>query len=115
MNQMVQYSSLDGTLSALADPTRRAILERLGQGSATISELAEPTGMSLTGLKKHVRILEDAELVTTEKKGRTRHCRLGPKRLDELAEWLEGYRRNWEARFSRLDQVLEQRQKEKQS
>ena len=74
---------LDSTLSALADPTRRAILERLGQGSATISELAEPTGMSLTGLKKHVRILEDAELVTTEKKGRTRHCRLGPKRLDE--------------------------------
>ena len=76
---MVQYSPLDGTLSALSDPTRRAILERLGQGSATISELAEPTGMSLTGLKKHVRILEDAELVTTEKKGRTRHCRLGPK------------------------------------
>src|SRR5215210_7106873 len=110
---MVQYSSLDSTLSALADPTRRAILERLGEGSATISELAEPTGMSLTGLKKHVRILEDAELVTTEKKGRTRHCRLGPKKLDELTEWLEGYHRNWEARFSRLEQVLERRQKEK--
>ena len=112
---MVQYSSLDGTLSALADPTRRAILERLGQGSATISELAEPTGMSLTGLKKHVRILEDAELVTTEKKGRTRHCRLGPKRLDDVSVWIEGYRRTWEERFSRLDTALEQRQKERQS
>ena len=85
---------MDGTLSALSDPTRRAILERLGQGSATISELAEPTGMSLTGLKKHVRILEEAELVTTEKKGRTRHCRLGPKRLDDATQWIEGYRRN---------------------
>jgi DNA-binding transcriptional ArsR family regulator len=111
---MVQYSSLDGTLSALADPTRRAILERLGQGSATISELAEPTGMSLTGLKKHVRILEDAELVTTEKKGRTRHCRLGPRKLDDVSHWIEGYRRNWGERFDRLDAVLEQRQKESQ-
>ena len=106
---MVQYSSLDSTLSALADPTRRAILERLGEGSATISELAEPTGMSLTGLKKHVRILEEAELVTTEKRGRTRHCRLGPKRLDDASQWIESYRRNWDERFDRLDQLIERR------
>ncbi len=111
---MVQYSSLNGTFSALSDPTRRAILERLGQGSATISELAEPTGMSLTGLKKHVRILEDAELVTTEKKGRTRHCRLGPRRLDDASQWIDAYRRTQEERFDRLDAVLERRKKETQ-
>jgi len=111
---MVQYSSssLDGTFSALSDPTRRAILERLGRGSATISELAEPTGMSLTGLKKHVRILEEAELVTTEKRGRTRHCRLGPELLDDASHWIEGYRRNAEERFSRLDELLERKKKE---
>ncbi len=110
---MVQYSSLNGTFSALSDPTRREILERLGQGSATISELAEPTGMSLTGLKKHVRILEEAELVTTEKHGRTRHCRLGPKRLDDASQWIEGYRRNAEERFDRLDELLERQKRGK--
>jgi len=104
---MVQYSlALDGTFSALSDPTRRAILERLGQGSATISELAGPTGMSLTGLKKHVRILEEAELVTTEKRGRTRHCRLGPKRLDDANRWIEAYRRSWDERYDRLDELI---------
>jgi DNA-binding transcriptional ArsR family regulator len=107
---MVQYvSELDSTFSALSDPTRRAILERLGQGSATISELAEPTGMSLTGLKKHVRILEQAGLVITEKRGRTRHCRLGPRRLDDASQWIEGYRRGWAERFDRLDELIEQR------
>ena len=112
MNHMVQYlTKLDGTFSALSDPTRRAILERLGQGSATISELAGPNGMSLTGLKKHVRILEEAELVTTEKRGRARHCRLGPKRLDDASDWIEGYRRRAEERFGRLDELLERRQK----
>ena len=70
LNSMVQYSPIDRTLAALADPTRRRVLERLGVGSATITELAEPAGMSLTGMKKHVRVLEDAELVTTEKVGR---------------------------------------------
>lgn len=104
---MVQYySELDGTFSALSDPTRRAILERLGQGSATISELAGPTGMSLTGLKKHVRILEEAELLTTEKRGRTRHCRLGPKRLDDANRWIEAYRRRWNERYDRLDELI---------
>ena len=107
---MVQYQSdLNSTFSALSDPTRRAILERLGEGSASISELAEPAGMSLTGLKKHVRILEDAELVTTEKRGRTRHCRLGPKGLEDVSQWLESYRRDWDARFDRLEQIIERK------
>src|SRR5437763_9115932 len=80
VNLMVQYSSTttDRAFAALADPTRRAVLERLGSGSATISELAEPFGMSLTGMKKHVRLLEEAELVTTEKIGRVRRCMLAP-------------------------------------
>ena len=104
---MVQYPSLlDGTFSALSDPTRRAILGRLKQGSATISELAGPTGMSLTGLKKHVLILEQAELVTTEKRGRARHCSLGPKRLDDASQWIEGYRLSWQ---DRLDAILERK------
>lgn len=107
---MVQFPSVDRTLAALADPTRRGVLERLGQGPATISELAAPAGMSLTGLKKHVRILEEAELVTTEKHGRTRHCYLGPRRLEDVSDWLEGYRRTWEDSFERLDEII-QRQK----
>jgi DNA-binding transcriptional ArsR family regulator len=79
---MVQYSTtVDRTFAALADPTRRAVVERLGGGSATISELAEPFGISLTGMKKHVQILEDAGLVTTEKVGRTRRCSLAPRPL----------------------------------
>lgn len=107
---MVQYSAtLDSTFSALSDPTRRAILERLGRNSATISELAEPTGMSLTGLKKHVRILEEAELVSTEKRGRARHCRLGPKRLEDASQWIEDYRRGWEERFDRLEEIVERK------
>jgi DNA-binding transcriptional ArsR family regulator len=107
---MVQYSvTLDHTFSALSDPTRRAILERLGRGTATISELAAPTGMSLTGFKKHVRILEEAELVTTEKRGRTRHCRLGPKGLDDASHWIEAYRRSWHERFDRLDELIERK------
>jgi len=109
MVQSQSQSPLDSTFSALSDPTRRAILERLGQGSATISELAGPTGMSLTGLKKHVLILEQAELVRTEKRGRARHCRLGPKRLDDASQWIEGYHRSWQDRFERLDAILERK------
>ena len=110
---MVQYSSeLDRTFSALSDPTRRAILDRLGEGSATISELAEPTGMSLTGLKKHVRVLEDARLVNTEKRGRTRHCHLDTTGFDEAGFWLEEFRRNWADRFERLDQIIERKKRE---
>jgi DNA-binding transcriptional ArsR family regulator len=106
---MVQFSSVDRTFAALADPTRRAVLERLGRGPATISELAAPAGMSLTGLKKHVRILEEADLVTTEKHGRTRHCYLGPRRLEDVSDWLDGYRRAWEDSFERLDEIIERK------
>jgi DNA-binding transcriptional ArsR family regulator len=105
---MVQYgSTLDGTFAALSDPTRRGILERLGRGGATISDLAAPSGMTLTGLAKHVRILERAGLVTTEKRGRTRHCHLGPKRLDDASHWIEDYRRFWDASYERLDEYLQ--------
>jgi DNA-binding transcriptional ArsR family regulator len=107
---MVQYSpTLDQTFSALSDPTRRAILERLGEDSATISELAEAAGMSLTGLKKHVQILEEAGLVATEKKGRTRRCRLGPKPLDDATRWIEAYRNRWAESFDRLDALIQER------
>ena len=104
---MVQYLPLDRTLAAVADPTRRAVLERLGRGTATISELAEPFGISLTGMKKHVRILEDAELVSTEKVGRTRICRAGPRRLEDVHEWSATYRRILEERLDRLGELLE--------
>jgi DNA-binding transcriptional ArsR family regulator len=107
---MVQYESeLNGSFAALSDPKRRAILERLGRSGATISELAEEAGMSLTGLKKHVQILEQAGLVTTEKRGRTRHCRLGPKRLDDATQWIEGYRRIWADRFDRMEDAIERK------
>lgn len=106
---MVQYQAaeLDTTFAALADPIRRAILGRLGAGTATISELAEPFGMSLTGLKKHVRILEDAELVSTEKVGRARQCTLGPRRLEDVQAWIEQYRRVLDGRLDRLGELLE--------
>jgi DNA-binding transcriptional ArsR family regulator len=104
---MVQYQVLDRTFSALADPTRRDILDRLGRGPASISELAEPFGMTLTGLKKHVRVLEEAALVTTEKVGRTRRCSLGPERLEDAVSWIEMYRRHWERRIDGLEAYLE--------
>jgi DNA-binding transcriptional ArsR family regulator len=105
---MVQYhAELDTAFAALADPTRRAILGRLGGGTATISELAEPFGMSLTGLKKHVRILEHAELVSTEKVGRARQCRLGRRRLEDVQSWIEQYRRVLDGRLDRLGELLE--------
>jgi DNA-binding transcriptional ArsR family regulator len=104
---MVQYPQIDRTLAALADPTRRSILERLGRGSATISELAAPFGISLTGMKKHVRVLEDAELVTTEKVGRTRRCSVGPGRLEDVQEWMQVYRRMLDERLDRFGELLE--------
>jgi DNA-binding transcriptional ArsR family regulator len=104
---MVQSPQLDRTLAALADPTRRGILERLGRGSATITELAEPFGISLTGTKKHVRVLEDAELVTTEKVGRARRCSLGPQRLEDVQAWVEMYRRMLDERLDRFGELLE--------
>ena len=97
---MVQYSpSIDRAFSALADPTRRAVLERLGAGSATVSELARPFGMSLTGMKKHIRLLEEAQLVTTEKIGRVRSCRLAPYAFEGISTWLQ--------RLDRFAQVVE--------
>jgi DNA-binding transcriptional ArsR family regulator len=101
------HSTIDRTFGALADPTRRAILERLGRGSATISELAEPFGITLTGTKKHVRVLEEAELVRTEKVGRVRRCTLGPRRLDDVQEWVGMYRRMLDQRLDRFGELLE--------
>ena len=105
---MVQYQQpLDDGFAALADPVRRGILERLGGGSATITELAEPFEMSLTGLKKHVQVLEDAGLVTTEKVGRVRRCSLGPRDLDDIHQWVERYRQMLDGRLDRLGELLE--------
>ena len=105
---MVQYQAqLDRTFAALSDPTRRGILERLGRGRATITELAEPFGITLTGLKKHVQVLEEAGLVRTEKVGRTRWCRVGDQDLDEVQRWIAGYRLMLEERLDRLGELLE--------
>ena len=105
---MVQYQEqLDNTFAALSDPTRRGILERLGRGSASITELAEPFGISLTGMKKHVQVLEDAGLVRTEKIGRTRVCALGPQDLDAVQRWVVGYRLMLDERLDRLGELLE--------
>jgi len=105
---MVQYSpKLNAAFSALADPTRRGILERLGKSDAVISELAERFDITLTGIKKHVGVLEAAGLVTTEKVGRVRRCRLGPRRLDDETAWIAAYRRNLEGRLNRLGEFLE--------
>jgi len=100
---MVQQEILDRAFAALADSTRRDILARLGSGPATIGELAEPAGMTLTGLKKHVQVLENAGLVTTAKVGRTRECRLGTERLDDVMEWITFYQRLWERRLDGLE------------
>jgi DNA-binding transcriptional ArsR family regulator len=104
---MVQSQMLDRTFSALSDPTRRDILERLTRGPASVSELARPTGISLPGVLKHVRILEEANLVTTEKRGRTRECRLGPEQMDDATTWIESQRRLWERRLDRLEAIIE--------
>lgn len=109
LNHMVHYSpQLDSGFAALSDPTRRAILERLGRGTASISDLAAGFDITLTGIKKHVQILEDAKLVSTQKVGRVRHCRLGPHRLDGEVAWLAKYRQMVEARLDRLGEFLEQ-------
>ena len=107
LNQLVQFSPIDQSFHALADPTRRAVLERLARGSASISDLAEPFGISLTGMKKHVKVLEEAGLVTTQKVGRTRVCTLGPRRLDDVQAWLDDYRRAMEERLDRFGEMLE--------
>jgi DNA-binding transcriptional ArsR family regulator len=106
---MVHYSParLDASFAALSDPTRRGVLEQLGRGDASITDLADKFHMTLTGMKKHVHVLEDAGLVTSEKVGRVRTCRLGVRRLDEEMSWMEEYRKRWDERFDELDEVLE--------
>jgi DNA-binding transcriptional ArsR family regulator len=105
---MVQYSfSIDAGFAALSDPTRRGILARLGRRDASITDLATSFGMTLTGMKKHVRVLEEAGLVATEKVGRVRTCRLGPRRLDAESAWIDTYRQMVEERFNRLGDFLE--------
>jgi DNA-binding transcriptional ArsR family regulator len=114
LNHMVQYPrKLDAAFGALADPTRRGILERLGRSDAGITELAEAFDITLTGIKKHVGVLESAGLVTTEKVGRVRRCRLGPRRLDDETAWIATYRRMLDGRLNRLGEFLE-RTREKQ-
>jgi DNA-binding transcriptional ArsR family regulator len=114
---MVQYSTphLDAAFSALSDATRRGVLERLGRGDASITDLAEKFDMTLTGMKKHVGVLEEAGLVTTEKVGRVRTCKLGPRRLDEATAWIEGYRALWSSRFDELDKVVEELKRKERS
>lgn len=105
---MVQFSTsrLDASFAALADATRRGVLEQLGRSDASITELADRFHMTLTGMKKHVGVLEQAGLVTTEKVGRVRTCKLGQGRLEDEAAWIEAHRRLWDARFDGLDQVV---------
>jgi DNA-binding transcriptional ArsR family regulator len=113
---MVQYSQarFDVSFGALSDTTRRGVLEQLGRADASITALAEKFHMSLTGMKKHVGVLELAGLVTTEKVGRVRTCKLGIRALQEEAEWIEKYRQLWSARFDELDKVVEElKRKEK--
>jgi DNA-binding transcriptional ArsR family regulator len=113
---MVQYASgrLDASFAALSDVTRRGVLEKLGRTDASITDLAEKFQMTLTGMRKHVGVLEQAGLVTTEKVGRVRTCKLGLCRLEEEAAWIERYRQLWNARFDELDKVVEElKRKEK--
>ena len=113
---MVQYAStpLDAAFAALSDSTRRGVLERLGREEASISDLADRFHMTPTGMRKHVGVLEQAGLVVTEKVGRVRTCRIGARRLEEVADWIERYHQLWDARFVELDQVIEElKQKEK--
>ena len=107
---MVQYTStrLDASFAALSDATRRGVLEQLGRADASITDLAEKFHMTLTGMKKHVGVLEQAGLVTTEKVGRVRTCKLGPLRLEDETAWIESYRHLWAVRFDALDEVIQE-------
>jgi DNA-binding transcriptional ArsR family regulator len=113
---MVQYQQahLDASFAALADATRRGVLEQLGREEASITDLADKFHMTLTGMKKHVSVLEQAGLVITEKVGRVRTCRIGARRLEEVAAWIDRYHQLWDARFNQLDEVVEElKRKEK--
>ena len=113
---MVQYSSdrLDASFAAISDATRRGVLKRLGRGDASITDLAQAFDMTLTGMRKHVGVLEQAELVTTAKVGRVRTCRLGPRRLEDETAWIEQQRRVWDARFEALEKVVAERRRKEQ-
>src|SRR5579871_4102553 len=114
---MVQFqpAHLDASFAAISDATRRGILERLGRTDASITDLAGKFHMTLTGMKKHVGVLEQAGLVTTEKVGRVRTCKLGRRRLEEEAAWIERYRQLWAARFEALDDVIEDLKRKEKS
>ena len=110
LNYMVQYTNvnLDASFAALSDVTRRGVLEQLGRAEASISDLAGKFNMTLTGMKKHVGVLEQAGLVITQKVGRVRTCKVGPQRLEEATAWLHKYRQLWSARFDELDRIVEE-------
>ncbi|MEU7634171.1 metalloregulator ArsR/SmtB family transcription factor [Nocardia sp. NPDC049220] len=110
---MVQYDFLDASFGALADPTRRGILECLGRAPATVSELAERFEMTLTGVKKHIQLLEAAGMVVTEKRGRVRYCTLGENVFDREMAWMRGYRQMVEARMDRLGEFLERTEQDR--
>jgi len=114
---MVQHSQsrFDASFAALSDATRRGVLEQLGRSDASITDLAEKFHMTLTGMKKHVSVLEQAGLVTTEKIGRVRTCKLGTRQLKEEAAWIEKYRQLWAARFDELDNVIEELKRKEKS
>src|SRR3954469_23489377 len=114
---MVQYltTRLDTSFAALSDATRRGVLEQLGRADASIPHLAEAFHMTLTGMKKHVGVLEQAGLVTTKKIGRVRTCQLGPRRLQEETVWLERYRERWDERFDELDKVVQELTRQEKS
>ena len=117
LNHMVQYMTarLDTSFAALSDATRRGVLEQLGRADASITDLAERFHMTLTGMKKHVGVLEQAGLVTTKKIGRVRMCQLGPHRLEEETAWLERHRQRWDERFDALDRVVEELTRQERS
>ncbi len=115
---MVQYNQsprFDTSFAAISDATRRGVLEQLGRADASITELAEQFGMTLTGMKKHVSVLEQSGLVTTVKIGRVRTCKFGGRGLEEEAAWIERYRQMWTSRFEELDNVVEQLKQKEQS
>lgn len=108
VSHMVHYQAhLDTTFAALSDATRRGVLEQLGGSDASVTNLAQKFHMTLTGMKKHIGVLEQVGLVTTEKVGRVRTCKLGPRRLEEEAAWIERHRQLWSARFDALDEIVE--------
>jgi DNA-binding transcriptional ArsR family regulator len=113
---MVQYADarLDASFAALSDPTRRGVLERLGRADASITDLAEAFHLTLTGMRKHVAVLEHAELVTTRKHGRVRTCSLGPRRLEDETAWIERQRRVWDERFDELQRIVDERRREEE-